>query len=799
MTGCARGVATAAALLLAALPGQAQEEPAPFDMGVEAPPRPVEAAPPAAPVIDAGELRLVPLSGIPPDEPATASPDGALAVATPSTLAFQRPIIPFDRLTLAGEWDFRAWSVYLTNDQAAAPAVLHLGYVNALLVAPEASALRVLINDRPVLVTQLTAAERPSTLSVQLPEGLLRAGANRIRIEASQRHRTDCTIESTYDLWTEIDPAGTYISFGDPTAGMIDRVGDLAAIGVDAAGVTTVNIVMPSLAQPAAAAALFRLAQGLALRIGAPTQLFRVSMSDAGEAGPGILTVVLGTRDEIAAITGRPADGTAISFLADTAGPTMVVTGSSWSEIEAAVESILAPLEPGPNQERRFYATAAWQVPEVPVVHGGEAFTLAELGITTVEFSGRRYTTSFAVAMPADLYAQAYGYATIYLDAAYAPGVLPGSHVDVYVNGEIAATTPIVDGGGGIFRRLAIEVPLRHFTPGVNRLTIEAIVPTHSDSVCAPGATAAGGNRFVLFDTTEFSMPSFGRALQYPDLAVLAGTGYPLVGDAPVSLVLGRAGGFTFSAAATLLAKLAMQAGRPFEFVLAASNAAVSAPFGVFVGDITQLPPRIADQAGIDPVAIEAWQDPLGMTPGGSAPAAAPDTEATFERWRDALSGGGGWRGQVSSLEEWLRRTFDFSFASLRFGAASPVNTNPPASAGLMLAQGGLGSGTSWTVLTAPSRQSLQSYTELFVRAETWDRIAGRAALYRPATGAVEIVPLEGADLAIVDASSPRNLRLVATNWLSKNLIIYGSLLLGLCVILAFSTTWLLKSLGRHE
>jgi len=550
---------------------------------------------------------------------------------------------------------------------------------------------------------------------------------------------------------------------------------------------------------PAAATALLRLVQGLALRIGAPTQAIRVFADESGESGPGVLTVVLGTRDEIAAITGRRVESASIAFLADTPGPTMVVTGSSWSEIEAAVETILDPLEPGPTQERTFYATAAWQVPEVPVARGGETFTLAELGITTVEFSGRRYTTGFSVAMPADLYAQAYGYATIYLDAAYAPDVLPGSHVDVYVNGQIAATTPIIDAGGGIFRRLAIEVPLRHFTPGVNHLTIEAIVPTSSDSVCAPGSTAGGGNRFVLFDTTGFSMPAFGRALQYPDLSVLAGTGYPLAGDEPVSLVLGRAGSFTLSAAATLVAKLATQAGRPFDFVLATSSATVGARFGVFVGDVTQLPPRIADQAGIDPAAIEAWQDPLGLAPGGSAPAPAPDTEAAFERWRDALAGGGGWLGQVSSLEEWLRRTFDFSFASLHFGSATTEDTNPPTSAGLMLAQGGLTDGTSWTVLTAPSRESLQTYTELFVRAAVWDEIGGRATLYRPATGAVEVIPLDGADLQIVEASNPRNLRFVATNWLSKNLIIYGSLLLGLCIVLAFSTTWLLKSLGRHE
>ena len=46
---------------------------------------------------------------------------------------------------------------------------------------------------------------------------------------------------------------------------------------------------------------------------------------------------------------------------------------------------------------------------------------------------------------------------------------------------------------------------------------------TEADAVCAPGASAGGPDRFVLFDTSEFFMPGFGRIERWPDLSALVG------------------------------------------------------------------------------------------------------------------------------------------------------------------------------------------------------------------------------------------------------------------------------------
>lgn len=794
-----------AALLLAtafgAAPAAAQA-PAPFDMGVER-----EALPPgmvtqppvaptttpapatATPVLGAGELR-----GAATDVPAIA----------PVSATFDRPIVPYRNFRLAGEVDGHSWTTYLTAAQASAPATLHLAFRNALLVAPEASQLRLLINDRLVIEAPVANSDDPAQFAVDLPAGLLHAGANRMRIEVSQRHRTDCTIQSTYELWTDIDTAQTYIAFADPAANAITQLGDLRAIGVDASGRSVVNILLPGLEQIAATRDLMRVAEAVAIHLDSPSQVVRVSATETGEHGPGILSVVIGTADELTPFLGEAVvggiAGPTLAFLQGLEGPTLLVSGRSWADIGVAVDGLVGPLTPPAGATRVAVSSLSWHFPEVQIMAGNARLSLAELGVPTTEFAGRRFRTGFQVAMPYDLYAQAYGYASLFLDAAYSAEVLPGGHIDVYVNGEIAATTPILTRGGGILRHLEVGVPLRHFKAGTNLVEIEAVLPTASDAVCVPGATASNVSRFALFDTTEFAVPDYARAAQLPDLSAMAGAAFPF-GDEPLALVLGRLAPETLSAAATFLAQLAVRGGRPVDVNPGASPSTSAMPFGLYVGAASQMPTGVADIAGVADTTIGGWIDPVAVDPTIPLAVAAPaDNTTTFDRWRDTLAGGGGWRGQISSFSDWLSRTFDISISTLRFGGAQRLDYVPPDGAGLLLAQGAPQSGqTSWTVLTAPTRETLQSTTELLVRPENWSRVEGQVATYWPATGAVEVVPLAGADIVFTEPATPTNLRMVATNWLSKNLLVYGGLLLGLCILLGIATSWLLKSVGRQS
>ena len=167
----------ASVALLTTLPALAQ--PAPFDMSPES--DRVVAPAPAEP----GEAVPAPVEEVAPS-------------------AFSRFLVPGASLRLMGEEAQQGVVVYLTDAQAAAPATLNFSVLNALVVAPEISSLRVRINQTEIAATPIASSSGAIPVSIAVPADVLRPGANIVEFRATQRHRTDCTVESTYQLWTEI-------------------------------------------------------------------------------------------------------------------------------------------------------------------------------------------------------------------------------------------------------------------------------------------------------------------------------------------------------------------------------------------------------------------------------------------------------------------------------------------------------------------------------------------------------------------------------------------------------------------
>jgi hypothetical protein len=478
-------------------------------------------------------------------------------------------------------------------------------------------------------------------------------------------------------------------------------------------------------------------------------------------------------------------------------GPgTLVVTGPSWQAIDAAIDSMARPVDRDPATQRAVLATRNWRMPEPPMLFGERRITFADLGVATQEFSGRRFRTEFAFGVPADFYASSYGEANILLDAAYSEEVLPGSTIDVYVNGNIAATMPITTAGGEILRHLPIKVTMRHFRPGQNTISIEAVLQTNADRVCAPGATALETGRFVVFDTSEFAMPAFARIAQRPNLAALAGTGFPYGrATTPVPLIMDRGGGANLSAAATLAGKLAAAAGRLVPLDLNVSPASVSGRDAIFVGPISQVPQVALTQAGIAEASRVSWGDAPPPTEAGGG----TNTDATFDQWRERLSGSG-WRGQISTLEEWLNRTFDVSLESFRLIPSQNPEYTPGGDASLVVAQSAApgGAGT-WTLFTAPTAAALQDGMRAVGGAANWAGLGGYLTSYNAANGKVTRIEPNSVELVMSSQGSFANYRLIIANWLSANAVSYSLVLGALCILLGLATALMLRTLGRDE
>lgn len=412
----------------------------------------------------------------------------------------------------------------------------------------------------------------------------------------------------------------------------------------------------------------------------------------------------------------------------------------------------------------------------------------------TTEFSGRRLRTSFNIAVPADFYANAYGEAKVLLDAAYTDNVMPGSHIDIYVNDNIASTVPITTTSGGILRHLPIRVTMRHFKPGLNSVAIEAILMTKDDAVCAPGSTAGATPRFALFDTSELQIPDFARVGQRPNLAAMAGSAYPY-GRAtePTPLFIDRVDADTLSAAATLLGQMAITAGHPIDVETVASPNMIGDRDAIFIGSVSQMPATALTQTNIATASQASWR-PVADTQAGVV-----DTGTALEEWNSKVSGGV-LRNRITAFREWVSRNFDISRSSLQFVPGAEEVFTPSNVDTILVAQGSSPAGAgAWTVVTAPSAKDLREGLEVLTAQLNWPQISGHITTYSSKTGKIETVPVTRFDFVPSTPWSIANYRLIAANWLSTNILSYAFLLVVFVLLIGVTTSSMLRRLGRSK
>lgn len=751
-------------------------------------------------------------------QPVKQEPANIAPAPVPAAISqpWQRYLIPADILSLNGEYYQRSWNVALTEEEAKAPVRLNLGYQSAILVAPESSDFIVSINNVELLRQPIRSTDQMAEVMVDVPQGLLRTGANTLSIRAQQRHRTDCTIESTYELWTNIDPAKTYLAFdlnnNQRKAERFAGSEDIIAIGVNAKGSTQFHIVAPALGSPEHGTSLLDLSQALAILGGMPNQSFSVEKSldpaliHADGARSGELTILVGTQAELSDVLdnlqigtdARNSSSTSMRFIAHpkTGEQFLLISGENWREIGRNIDHLVAMTERPANTFRTTLQTQNWNLPDAPVLRGGGALTFAELGIATQQFSGRRLRNQFNFAVPADFYANAYGTATILLDAAYSAEVLPGSHVDVYINGDIATTIPITNTGGGVMKQLPIRIAMRHFRPGLNTVVIEAALETQADKSCSTGTASSASPRFALFDSSKFTMPDFGRIGQVPNLAAMAGMAYPITYSAEGLALSANLNDYNvLSASATIMGNLAVAAGRPLKITYAQSDNDLKEGNALFVGAIANLPDAVLAQTGINPDTKKLWSDDdVAASAGGGA---GNDNNFTLDQWQEQLQTG--WYGRLQNFYTGVLQAFNAS-DSLRLFPVNDAQFIPSKEASILTSQGVSPSKNgAWTVVTAPDTVMLRQGAEQLAHQTNWTKVNGRIAAYNSEKKLVETLPVQKAAFLATQPLTFSNLRLITTNWLSSNALSYVVVLLISLVALGLSTSMLLSRFGRRD
>ena len=100
--------------------------------------------------------------------------------------------------------------------------------------------------------------------------------------------------------------------------------------------------------------------------------------------------------------------------------------------------------------------------------------------------------------------------------------------------------------------------------------------------------------------------------------------------------------------------------------------------------------------------------------------------------------------------------------------------------------------------MTARTDRALADEMARLANPMLWSQVAGRAVALEPREMKLQVEPINDYRFVQTQPLSLRNMRLVAANWMSANIIQYALLMLACCTFLGVATYLLLNRLGRR-
>ncbi|WP_244537385.1 cellulose biosynthesis cyclic di-GMP-binding regulatory protein BcsB [Methylobacterium pseudosasicola] len=754
----------------------------------------------------------------------------------------QRPLPAIgESLRLSGEESTLQWPVFVTAEQARERLRLRVGYLAAISVVPEASVLTASVNDVVLGRTPINAPGAVRVIEFEIPANVLRPGYNAVAISAVQRHRVDCSMQATYELWTQIDPTWTGLVM---PAGVeaVRALRDLPAVTPDARGIVPIRVVLRG--KPGFAT--FEKIISAVQRIALAGRYAHVAVEfGAPHKGPDGLNLVIGAPDELRELSGfDPAQmigGQALAFLPATAerAATLIVPGSGPAELDAASAVLTATAAheaTGSQQGLRLLALSRGLETK-----GGETLPLSHFGVQNREFAGRLFRTGFDVSLPADFIPADYAKAALALAGGYAAGLDLGAQVIIDVNGRNVASNALPRSDGDVFRNAVMPLPLSRWRPGRNHVEITALLPSAADRACEDGS--AERKRFLFLNDTTLTLPPLARALRLPDLAATTSGGLPYAGAVHrPRLVVPTPDRESMSAAATIAVRMAIAAGRPIEFELGNESALQRRTPTVVVAPARALDPEVLRAVGLDAEQIrKIWEGratgtstsgPLAAIPGISIdrlrndvpPACAlpvsasrsaqpgprrmrgtdPDVETRdlVSSWTTALRTRDSVAYRVSGIVTGIHGAADEAIATATQWMTDQVRDQPvavSARASMVVGQGvaGRDPDSVLTVFTAPNSAILQAAAICLGTPAVWGQLQGRVAVLDANNGSVTTFTSNQTQILETVPRTFENTRLMLAGWFSTNPNTFVLVLFVAAIILGLSTQAMLRGVGR--
>ena len=700
---------------------------------------------------------------------------------------------PRSALRFEGEEDVINLTFVLDAENAADGGDLVLAYRNAVSVMPESSLVSVMVNGTPVGDFPIRAPSEFDAQIIAVQASLLRAGVNEVRLRAVQRHRVDCSMEATYELWTELDEQTS--GFRPRTASGPTDFASLRAVGRNGRGLTDLRLVLPQGSGEIALNRATPMIQTLALALNRDD--ISVTVGDTPGTGPGIDVVVASDDDQISlgAIRSDTPYGLSVGEGADPHRRKLVLRSATDGEIPGLLlNAVKGPLKA--NFDSGIRAPRKGEIRS----EASTVYTLADAGYVSAPFSGRLFRTRFDMIMPAEFYPAEYATLDLALHAATSPGLKPTSQLLVRVNDQIVTSLPMRDTGGEVFSGRKLELPLRAFRPGRNQIEVLAELERPSDDSCIFTERDDTVPRFILLDTTEIRVPALARVARLPELATLSGSAYPYAGAEKVNVQVLQSDAASISTALTIIAKMSIsartplltqidfgppQAGSSGDALVIASKRAAEQLARLGPGGMPAASNEIVFARGLD------LADPIVTAainlPGAASPTAlTSDPAALLDAFRQTTRNQGSGSTFSTGLSEKLDDIYRSFGKWLNYQSASDqaAPVEPRRKAVLTQRPNVSGNGVV-TWLTADTSFDMSEVSQMLSKPAVWNRMEGESVVFDLDADTIRTTKPESYFAHELSDYGPGNLRRIAAAWFSDHFRIY--VVLVIAVMAAFA------------
>jgi hypothetical protein len=235
-----------------------------------------------------------------------------------------------------------------------------------------------------------------------------------------------------------------------------------------------------------------------------------------------------------------PGPGLGVRYLPETQGgkttenphrALVMVSGKDDAELETACRAFAALSYPLPDSPAtRISSVKLPEVDEHMLQKGllpGKTYTLASLGIRTVEFRNiAPPPLNIDLRFPSDLYLSPNTFVSVILHMAYDAAMRSDSVLNVRLNGKFISGVRLDNPKGDYFRGYRVDIPLSSFKAGMNQLSFEAeLTPLHTDK-CTLIQTE--NLRLTIFEDSTVVLPDVPYWIKMPQLDLFFQDAFPI-------------------------------------------------------------------------------------------------------------------------------------------------------------------------------------------------------------------------------------------------------------------------------